>query len=84
MSLFIGTLAFPGDPAKIEAAKLGTLAGSLLSALAGWAVLRFAKPVEGPKEDVAEAREIFGEDWDDMTEVQPMSEPARPTAADRR
>ena len=44
MSLFIGGLAFPGRPDLAEQAKLGTLAGSLLSALAGYAVLRFARP----------------------------------------
>jgi NhaA family Na+:H+ antiporter len=65
MSLFIGPLAFPGEAEKIEAAKLGTLAGSFISAVAGWAVLRYAKPFDGPEEDRAEAREIFGEDWDD-------------------
>ena len=62
MSLFIGALAFPGDVDKIEAAKIGTLLGSLLSALLGWAILRFARPVTGPEEDRLEAGEIFGED----------------------
>jgi Na+:H+ antiporter, NhaA family len=42
MSLFIGGLAFAGQAALAEQAKLGTLAGSLLSALAGYALLRFA------------------------------------------
>jgi len=42
MSLFIGTLAFPGAPELAEAAKIGILAGSLLSALAGFTVLRLA------------------------------------------
>ncbi|HEX6375664.1 MAG TPA: Na+/H+ antiporter NhaA [Allosphingosinicella sp.] len=42
MSLFIGSLAFAGDPARIEEAKLGILAGSLLSAIAGFLVLRLA------------------------------------------
>ena len=43
MSLFIGTLAFPGRPAlPIEEAKIGILLGSLLSALAGFLVLRLA------------------------------------------
>ncbi|MEN9717177.1 MAG: Na+/H+ antiporter NhaA [Pseudomonadota bacterium] len=42
MSLFIAQLAFPAQPALIEAAKLGVIAGSLLAALAGYAVLRSA------------------------------------------
>jgi NhaA family Na+:H+ antiporter len=42
MSLFIGTLAFPGDPARIEEAKLGILLGSFLSAICGYALLRLA------------------------------------------
>ncbi len=40
MSLFIGSLAFPGSPALIEEARLGVLAGSLVSAVLGFAVLR--------------------------------------------
>ena len=42
MSLFIGALAFPGQQALIDEAKLGVLAGSLVSALCGFALLRFA------------------------------------------
>jgi len=42
MSLFIGALAFPGRVELIEEAKAGILAGSLLSALLGYAVLRLA------------------------------------------
>ena len=41
MSLFIGNLAF-ADADSIAAVKLGVLGGSLVSALAGIAVLRFA------------------------------------------
>jgi NhaA family Na+:H+ antiporter len=41
MSLFIGTLAF-ADPAHAAGVRLGVLSGSLLSALAGYAVLRLA------------------------------------------
>ena len=62
MSLFIGALAFPGDAARIDAAKLGILAGSALSALAGYFVLRFARPVTDSEDDIGEAREIFGAD----------------------
>ena len=43
MSLFIGTLAFADEGAKIDAVKIGVLAGSLLSAIGGFAVLRLAK-----------------------------------------
>jgi len=42
MSLFIAGLAFPVQPELASEAKLGVLAGSLLSALAGAAVLWFA------------------------------------------
>jgi NhaA family Na+:H+ antiporter len=42
MSLFIGGLAFGARPELIDEAKIGILGGSLLSALAGWLVLRFA------------------------------------------
>ncbi|WP_375428896.1 Na+/H+ antiporter NhaA [uncultured Sphingomonas sp.] len=41
MSLFIGGLAFPGRPELVDQVKLGVLAGSILSAAAGFAVLRF-------------------------------------------
>ncbi|MBC2670431.1 Na+/H+ antiporter NhaA [Novosphingobium piscinae] len=43
MSLFIANLAFPGAPEQIEAAKLGIVAGSLLAALLGYALLRSAR-----------------------------------------
>ncbi len=62
MSLFIGSLAFPQSPEAIEAAKLGTLAGSLLSALLGFAVLRFVAAPIADKEEESEAGELFGAD----------------------
>jgi NhaA family Na+:H+ antiporter len=42
MSLFIGELAFPGQPEKVDAAKIGILLGSLLSAVIGCLILRLA------------------------------------------
>jgi NhaA family Na+:H+ antiporter len=42
MSLFIAALAFPTHPEFAEAAKLGILAGSLLSAVLGYLILRFS------------------------------------------
>ena len=42
MSLFISGLAFGARPEFVDAAKIGILGGSLLSAAAGWLVLRFA------------------------------------------
>ena len=42
MSLFIGGLAFPNRPDLADAVKIGVLAGSLLSAVAGYLVLRLA------------------------------------------
>lgn len=42
MSLFIGMLAFAGEPDLIEEAQLGVIAGSLLSGLLGYLILRFA------------------------------------------
>ena len=63
MSLFIGALAFPNSPEAIEAAKLGTLMGSLLSAVAGFAVLRLITPVTFSEADREEVEEIFADDW---------------------
>lgn len=41
MSLFIGGLAFSASPDLADTAKIGVLAGSVASALGGWALLRF-------------------------------------------
>jgi len=66
MSLFIGSLAFPTSPEDVEAAKIGTLAGSLLSALFGYAVLRFIVPRPVDARDSADASEIFAADQEDQ------------------
>ena len=47
MSLFIAALAFPGQPHLNEASKVGVLAGSFLSAVVGYAVLKLAAGREG-------------------------------------
>lgn len=49
MALFIATLAFP-DAAHLTAAKMGILSGSLLSAIAGTAVLLTCKPAAAASE----------------------------------
>ena len=43
MSLFIGGLAFTGS-AQGDAVKIGVLMGSILSAIAGYMILRLAAP----------------------------------------
>jgi NhaA family Na+:H+ antiporter len=65
MSLFIGALAFPGDQLRIDEARVGTLAGSMLSAMAGYLVLRLARPAASSREDIEEAEELFGADQSD-------------------
>ena len=64
MSLFIGALAFPGATNLVEEAKAGILAGSLISAVAGYLVLRFARPIASRRQDVDKAEELFGADQD--------------------
>ncbi|MEB3414752.1 Na+/H+ antiporter NhaA [Alteriqipengyuania sp. WL0013] len=49
MSLFIGNLAFD-DLARIDAVKIGVLTGSLVAALAGYALLRATTTKPDPKE----------------------------------
>jgi NhaA family Na+:H+ antiporter len=59
MSLFIGALAFPHHPALVEEAKIGVLAGSFLSALAGYLVLRMAPLRPDPTADEARQGEAI-------------------------
>ncbi len=51
MSLFVDELAFRGDAVHIDLAKLGVLAGSLLSALAGIAWIRAVGRDHAPPDD---------------------------------
>ncbi|HEY0085007.1 MAG TPA: Na+/H+ antiporter NhaA, partial [Allosphingosinicella sp.] len=53
MSLFIGALAFPGDPRLVEEAKIGVLLGSFASAVLGFLIIRFAPGEEGAAEEEA-------------------------------
>lgn len=55
MSLFIGALAFPGNPALVEEAKIGVLVGSILSATTGFLILRLA-PTRRPLPTILSAR----------------------------
>lgn len=59
MSLFIGALAFPAQPLLIEEAKIGVLLGSMVSAVAGFLVLRLA-PLH-PRHRQIEQEEAQGE-----------------------
>ncbi len=51
MSLFIGLLAFGDNPALQDAVKVGILAGSLIAAVLGAAVLTMAPRANGNEED---------------------------------
>jgi NhaA family Na+:H+ antiporter len=64
MSLFIGALAFPGDPLLVEEAKLGVLAGSLASAILGYTILRFAPSHPQQAAEDARQREEIDSDGD--------------------
>ena len=72
MSLFIGALAFPDDPARIEEAKLGVLLGSLLSAVGGYALLRLA-PLHPrhEEEETSQASEIDSDGDAALSEERP-------------
>lgn len=65
MSLFIAALAFAGSHTLIGHAKVGILAGSLLSAVVGYLVLRFTPPTDSSAEDADEYQELFGADQPD-------------------
>lgn len=60
MSLFIAAIASPDDPHFVDAAKIGTLAGSIAAALFGWMVLRASSPVPWIDDDVRASLRLFG------------------------
>ncbi|HVH49027.1 MAG TPA: Na+/H+ antiporter NhaA [Sphingomicrobium sp.] len=62
MSLFIGALAFPEHPELVDEARIGTLAGSIVAAIAGFAMLRLGSGAEPSPIDEEQAGEIFGAD----------------------
>ena len=59
MSFFIGAIAAPDDPQFVDAARIGTLAGTALAALTGWAVLRASSPVPWIDDDVRTSLRLF-------------------------
>jgi NhaA family Na+:H+ antiporter len=63
MSLFIGTLAFP-DPSHAAQVRLGVLAGSLLSAVTGFLLLR---ALPGESEPPAESAQVGSSASEDPT-----------------
>ncbi|MEQ1688157.1 MAG: Na+/H+ antiporter NhaA, partial [Sphingopyxis sp.] len=70
MSLFIGSLAF-AMPVLVDEAKVGTLMGSLVAALVGYALLRLA-PLhrDHGREEAEQAQEIASDgDIEDMGDV---------------
>jgi len=72
MSLFIGALAFPGQTLLIEEAKIGTLLGSGLSAILGYAVLRLApRPLHFREEEDRQRREMDSDGDVECVEQQP-------------
>ena len=65
MSLFIGALAFPGQSELIDAAKIGTLGGSLIAAVLGCLVLRVSSPIPFLAEDTEEYGRVFSREHRD-------------------
>ncbi len=73
MSLFIGALAFPARPELVEEAKIGVLLGSLVSALAGYVLLRLAPQHLRHEEREAEQEREIRIDGDVVSLEEPRS-----------
>ena len=56
MSLFIGLLAFPDSEALQSQTKIGVIAGSLLSGIGGWLLLRFSRPEDVHDQSMRESK----------------------------
>lgn len=65
MSLFIGALAFPGREEMIDAAKIGTLGGSMVAAMLGCLVLWLSSPIPFRTEDDEEYGRVFSREHRD-------------------
>ena len=63
MSLFIGGLAWPARPDLVDAAKIGTLTGSLIAAIAGYLVLRIAHLTASADDDEEEAYRLWAAEF---------------------
>jgi NhaA family Na+:H+ antiporter len=59
MSFFIGAIAAPDDRQFVDAARVGTLAGTALSALIGWIVLRASSPAPWIDDDIRLSLGLF-------------------------
>ena len=56
MSLFIGLLAFPDSEALQSQTKIGVIAGSLLSGIGGWLLLRLSQPEDVHSQPMHESK----------------------------
>ena len=65
MSLFIGGLAWPARPDLVDSAKIGTLTGSLIAAIAGYLVLRFAHLTASADDEEEEAHRLWAAEQQD-------------------
>ncbi|MFI4894176.1 MAG: Na+/H+ antiporter NhaA [Phycisphaerales bacterium JB058] len=59
MALFIANLAFKGDAIHLDASKLGILGASLVSTIAGLAILMSCKPISEADAESAEERDAI-------------------------